>query len=359
MSAAALKKDIEDALEGGKELAAFLEIELAVNDGVKAVAEAKSAAPGEDMKKKLTAAKVAQTTASEKATQVAKHLGTSRSAVIGAVKEKITRDFRERIRKMLVAAQSCDLCFVVDCTFSMDSFIKGVKEEIQGIVNELKASMEKLQLRLAFVGYRDVKDAVPFVIHGFDSSVSSFKAVLDEVKAEGGDDICEDVIGGLDKALQLNWQFANKVLVLCGDAPCHGKQYHTLTGYGADSYPEGLKMTSQPILKALQAKGVLISFISLNSSTDLMIRKFNEEIGQGEYITTDRLDRDAKDFASKVKASVSASLEKSFTKSMSAVSKGKSALDPAPKHKFLDSIAEGAESASASKAGVATRELDF
>ena len=50
-----------------------------------------------------------------------------------------------------------------------------------------------------------------------------------------GDEV-EDVAGGLDKALKLNWKSNNKVAVLICDWPTHGTKYHT--GH-YDRYPKG------------------------------------------------------------------------------------------------------------------------
>lgn len=54
------------------------------------------------------------------------------------------------------------------------------------------------------------------------------------VPAEGGDDIPEDVVGGLKLLLMQDWTAeASKKVFLIGDAPTHGQKYHNLK----DNYP--------------------------------------------------------------------------------------------------------------------------
>jgi hypothetical protein len=61
------------------------------------------------------------------------------------------------------------------------------------------------QIRLAFVGYRDIKDAVPFETLQFTESVDQFYSFCGSLVATGGEDEPEDVFGGLEKATQLGW----------------------------------------------------------------------------------------------------------------------------------------------------------
>jgi hypothetical protein len=36
----------------------------------------------------------------------------------------------------------------------------------------------------------------------------------------------EDIVGGLNKVLELNWTSNTRLVVHIADAPCHGKKYH-------------------------------------------------------------------------------------------------------------------------------------
>jgi hypothetical protein len=60
-------------------------------------------------------------------------------------------------------------------------------------------------VRLALVGYRDFGDALQFEVLDFADSVDAFHQFCSNLTASGGDDEPEDVFGGLEKAIALNW----------------------------------------------------------------------------------------------------------------------------------------------------------
>ena len=135
------------------------------------------------------------------------------------------------------------------------------------------------------------------------------------VKTSGGGDECEDVIGALAKASELTFSFANKVLLFCGDAPCHGARFHDGCG---DSYPDGEfegSRESSEVINVLQQKGIDVTFLKVNDTTDKMIRAFNEDAGC-EWITTGGLDvSDMEAIKATVRSSILESTERSFTAS--------------------------------------------
>lgn len=51
-----------------------------------------------------------------------------------------------------------------------------------------------------------------------------------------GDDVPEDVAGGLKLATKLSWTSPTRLCILIADAPCHGRMYH---GSMRDRYPDG------------------------------------------------------------------------------------------------------------------------
>ncbi|KAG5178705.1 hypothetical protein JKP88DRAFT_247974 [Tribonema minus] len=82
----------------------------------------------------------------------------------------------------------------------------------------------------------------------------------------------------------LNWgcnDAATRLLIHIADAPCHGTSYHSM----ADSHPSGAPygQCAADLLQALSNLSIEYIFGRLNSSTDTMVAKFNDEIG-GAYI---------------------------------------------------------------------------
>lgn len=124
-----------------------------------------------------------------------------------------------------------DIAFLVDITGSMAPYLAemlGRTKEIFHAASEVHAEAIK---RVAFVGYRDIEDPIPwgldrFRILDFVRAPDKFHNFLSGVRADGGGDRCEDIAGGLQKVLDLSWHSSTRVLVHLADFPCHGRQYH-------------------------------------------------------------------------------------------------------------------------------------
>lgn len=117
-----------------------------------------------------------------------------------SLKQKLSKD-NLRLNELagiflkLKESEKCDLCFLVDCTGSMQPWIAQVKASVMDIVDRLKDIFAEFYVRLAFVGYRDFEDAQRFVDFQFSDDIEQFKAFVDKIQAKGGDDECEDIFG--------------------------------------------------------------------------------------------------------------------------------------------------------------------
>ena len=213
---------------------------------------------GSVTREELASFRVAEATAKESKAVLAQASPRMRHALKPFFAQREERRTLDRLRQ----ASQVDLCFVIDATGSMAPVIDAVKTQIREIVQQLQACSRHIKIRLALVGYRDLTDgSAHFAITDF-TSVSGFENALAGMRAKGGADECEDVIGGLEKALHLRWQQRTKVLLLCGDAPCHGSQYH----HGCnDHYPGGTGTDVQPVLRKLRQLGVDITFLSMGN----------------------------------------------------------------------------------------------
>ncbi|KAJ1557675.1 hypothetical protein HK405_015429 [Cladochytrium tenue] len=128
------------------------------------------------------------------------------------------------------AIKTLKICFMSDCTGSMRKVIDTVKEEIKTILESVKASSgaSYRTVKVAFVGYRDFTDTNRIVCKHFTDDIPSMEAFIDTVKAEGGGDTAEDIVGGLHQATLLEWGARYNVLLHFADAPGHG------TGWNSD-----------------------------------------------------------------------------------------------------------------------------
>ena len=140
--------------------------------------------------------------------------------------------------KPVVAADenSLDVLLLLDCTASMGSWIERSKDTLKGIIENVKRDYAGLKVRVGFIGYRDIRDHRRFEIFEFSEDLDAAKSFIGKMTAMGGNDMPEDVQGGLNKALNINWSLnSKKQLFLICDAPGHGKD---ICDYG-DHYPDG------------------------------------------------------------------------------------------------------------------------
>lgn len=116
-------------------------------------------------------------------------------------KKKISKMFME-LRK----AEQVDICFMMDCTGSMSSYINEAKTVVHRVVDKLDKKFQDFKLRCAFVGYRDHCDGDKRIsLMQFGTDKDAFKAFVTNLEATGGGDECEDVFGGLESVNSLEW----------------------------------------------------------------------------------------------------------------------------------------------------------
>jgi hypothetical protein len=114
----------------------------------------------------------------------------------------------------------------------MDPVITAVRDFLLDILIYCEENFPQISLEVGFVGYRDVdsgrRDRYESI--SFTSNIEEFKIqFIAACDCTGGGDEAEDVLGGMQKALELNWDHNNthvKVLVHCGDSPHHGRSVH-------------------------------------------------------------------------------------------------------------------------------------
>lgn len=122
-----------------------------------------------------------------------------------------------------------DLCFLVDCTGSMSSYIEAVKNNVKQLRDDLVAQYKGCDIRFAFVRYTDydqpestrttfidfttlVKEGVAIILVTintllFYSNQSAFHSFVSGIVADGGGDSPEDIMGGLNIAFKnLSWR---------------------------------------------------------------------------------------------------------------------------------------------------------
>lgn len=125
-----------------------------------------------------------------------------------------------------------DLAFCVDLTGSMTPFIAAARERLAAILTALGRDAE-LDLRVAFVGYRDYDPQgkapkEPPLLERRDfakaAQIDAHLATLQVKSPAANTDAAEAVLAGLLETIDaLSWRSAAlRVAVLVGDAPPHG-----------------------------------------------------------------------------------------------------------------------------------------
>jgi len=194
----------------------------------------------------------------------------------------VTRSLRE--------VASLDFCIVLDCTGSMAPYLDVVKDHIEKVLEDLESIHPDVNLRLAFIGYRDHGDGCKNQeVFKFSRDVARFREVIGRQNATGGNDMPEDVMGALYQATMLRWKSSTRVLCHICDAPCHGTAYQE-PGV-IDFYPDGdpYGLTPEIILPRLRNMEIIYFFLNLSPVTNRMVGKFNDIMrvyveGDMEYI---------------------------------------------------------------------------
>jgi hypothetical protein len=119
-----------------------------------------------------------------------------------------------------------DLALVMDLTGSMSDWIENTKDTLKQVIDAVVENNKNLEVRVAFVGYRDFPDDEIFTVHDFTFDIAEMKGYISTLDARGGADSPEDVAGGLHQLLQLSWHpNSTRLASLVADAPSHGLQY--------------------------------------------------------------------------------------------------------------------------------------
>jgi len=179
------------------------------------------------------------------------------------------------------------LCFVLDCTASMNPWLEQAKTRIQEMTTLVRRQHPNTTIRVALVAYRDYDDDQRFRIVNF-TSPEAVMAALRPLNAEGGDDEAEDVANALYHALQLDWDGDVNMVIHVADAPPHGHMYHAPTV--SDRFPAGDPTGIDPrhIIHDMSEREFTYTFVKITTKTDTMLDVFhNAWTGPGDFKVID------------------------------------------------------------------------
>ena len=141
------------------------------------------------------------------------------------------------------------------------------------------------------MGYRDFGNgSKQFEILPFTNSVDEFQHFCNAIKPMMNKDTAEDVFGGLEKMLRLDWSTdgSTRYLFHIADSPCHGREFHDFVERKDDAYPDGdpRGRSIHTLLSQLADKRIQYHFGKITDLTNKMIEKFSEAYA-GEIVVCD------------------------------------------------------------------------
>lgn len=127
---------------------------------------------------------------------------------------------------MTKALNQVDLCFVIDTTGSMGSFIQAAKQQLLNTMRLLSAD-NNINLQVGLVEYRDhPPQDKSFVtrVYPLTANLQKMQQNINQLVADGGGDFPEAVYDGIkDAAEKMQWRSHScRFILLVGDAPPHG-----------------------------------------------------------------------------------------------------------------------------------------
>jgi len=168
-----------------------------------------------------------------------------------------------------------DICFVLDCTGSMGSWINSAKESITNIIQEVTRKCDR-DVRFAIAGYRDHHSqgygSDAYVVRSFDftDDPSEAKRNVSKFSAAGGADYPEAMCCAMKAAADMKWnRDSHQIVITIADAPPHG----LITRH--DDFPDGCEcgQDSLRIAHTMRQNGIVIYTVDCGS-TDAVRQTF-------------------------------------------------------------------------------------
>ena len=184
-----------------------------------------------------------------------------------------------------------DLLFIMDITESMQDLLDETRDSIKYILDKIKRDSPGIDVRFAYEGYRDfadLKEGQVYYTIDFETDMDVFKSKLDEITCIGGGDDAEDVAGGLNAGLNMNWRSNARYAILIADAPGHGNQYHNEEVQ--DDYesgdPNGLVL--EDIMEKYADNNINLCLTRIDDYTDIMFEKMTKAYKARSEKSTDK-----------------------------------------------------------------------
>ena len=173
-----------------------------------------------------------------------------------------------------------NICFIIDNTGSMSSWINIIKEICHKFFIEITEKYKDYKFYFACVLYGDkpsTKKGENFYVN-FTQDEKKFDSELKKINLQGGGDEAEDWVSGFRIALEeLEWNNGTKLIFHIADAPQHGKHFNidkkndNFLNDSNDTHGKNLLK----LIKKCSEKNIKITGININNVASFRI--FKEE----------------------------------------------------------------------------------
>ena len=184
----------------------------------------------------------------------------------------------EEYERKIFQDTNLDLMFIMDLTGSMGVWLEEAQKNIKNIIDEITDNNPGSKIRISFVGYRDFLDINEKRTYNsieFTEDINSIYEFISKLDCYGGGDLPEDIVGALEKALEMKWESNAKYAILVCDAPCHGRKYHS---FNYDRFENGdpSGITLEETVKKFYEKGITFYCLEIDYSTEKMFKIMKE-----------------------------------------------------------------------------------
>jgi len=178
-------------------------------------------------------------------------------------------------------ASIIDIVFCCDTTYSMHHYIENSKETIKKIVNTARGLSREIDVRFAFVAYRDhPPEDNTYVTKVKDlCSATDVLNFIQFLKADGGGDFAEAVLDGIhDSIHKISWRKDSlRYLFHIADAPAHGLEF---SGGAGDHFPRGCPCGIKigDLANSIKEKKIKYKLLKIGTHVNLMASVFKKKI---------------------------------------------------------------------------------
>ncbi|CAD8176644.1 unnamed protein product [Paramecium pentaurelia] len=178
-----------------------------------------------------------------------------------------------------------EICFLIDCTGSMDPYKKQAELCVEKSMISVKNQTQRDTL-WSLICYQDKAELKQLGIYKqlqFTDQTQQVTEFLQRIRCTGGGDAPEDLDGAIKQMINnLQWKTKFKIAMLICDAPCHGTNFHDF-GRNQDHYPDDDLTQAIELMIQNDIFFIGIIFTSITNKMFEEIRKIYQRHNKQEY----------------------------------------------------------------------------